>query len=244
MKADLQKAAPPLRIPFWVPESVAQVARQTYAEASKHVDGFSVEEIASVSKFLIPLVRDQRMRGVWHELSRRRNGIFLHPASIVQGPLSDNRQAAAMAELFEAAVTYRLKPGVTTTRRRAEQRRNEFLAKAQALRIDTAMGGLLDVIAFGGERDIWTDKRRRRLAAAADAYQEIAAATFAADMKAALERDSGDASARWYARSVARQCDRLFGSPLYGLTAIITSVAWDRKIAPQSVRQWCKLPCS
>jgi hypothetical protein len=89
-----------------------------------------------------------------------------------------------------------------------------------------------------------TDERCRRLRAAADAYRELAAETVMTEMPAALERESGDLKERWFARAIASKCKTLFGSPMYGLTAIITSVAFGREINPRTVRQWVGPPCS
>lgn len=111
------------------------------------------------------------------------------------------------------------------------------------MRIDAGMGELLEVISFGGERDIWTDERRRRLLAAAETYDEIATETYAADTSTALDRDRGNRGARWFARAVSSRCQELFGSPLYGLTAIMSSVVLGRDIEPPVVRQWCSAPC-
>jgi hypothetical protein len=44
------------------------------------------------------------------------------------------------------------------------------------------------------------------------------------------DRNRGDATARWFARAVSDQCRTLFGSPMYGLVAIIASVTLGRKI--------------
>src|SRR5262245_37113705 len=103
-------AAPPeLDIPSWVPEPVAQYARTEYAakvhwayeEAIRKFEPENDEvaqllaeqdevraayadivrdDLADIAERYRPLVCDHRMRGVWHELSRLRNGTFLYPA--------------------------------------------------------------------------------------------------------------------------------------------------------------------
>jgi hypothetical protein len=247
MKADVlprSPSVPKLRIPSWVPRAVAASAREAYAVASqREPDEFGFAEV--VKKYLLLLVRDPRMRAVWHELCRRhRNGTYMHPAT----PLTtladdDERQGAAMVELFGAALKYAMAPGITFTRWQVEWRRADLLEQARALRIDAAMGALLEAISFGGERDIWTDERRRRLLAAAEAYDAIAAETYAADTSAALDRERGDRAARWFARAVSRQFQELFGPHFYGLTAIVASVVLGREIEARDVRQWCSPPC-
>jgi hypothetical protein len=248
MKVDIppKPERAPLRIPSWVPPSVGRVARGSYATVIASEQGSDGEDFYFNwgTKLLIPLVCDRRMRRVWDELRKRRsNGAFMHPAtSSIGAANADDRQGEAMARLFETAMNCTLAPGVTMTRCQAEQRRDEFLAKAKCLQIDAAMGGLLEVITFGGERDIMTDERCQRLMSAAKAYEEIANQTFAADMRAALERDSGDAGARWFAQTIASRNKNLFGKPLYGLTAIITSVVQGREIGWRTIRQWYSHP--
>ena len=94
MKADLPR---PLRIPAWVPEPVAQSARERYAADAHWVYARAIEEfgppedaaecdrlaaldevrvnyaeavhddLAEIVKRYRPLVSNPRMRGVWHE---------------------------------------------------------------------------------------------------------------------------------------------------------------------------------
>ncbi|MFZ2137145.1 MAG: hypothetical protein WAV78_09510, partial [Xanthobacteraceae bacterium] len=87
------------------------------------------------------------------------------------------------------------------------------------------------------------DGRWRCLSDAAQVYEEMAAENYAANMQGASDRNRGDATARWFARAVSDQCRTLFGSPMYGLVAIIASVTLGRKIEPRMVRQWCAPPC-
>src|SRR5262249_49742270 len=104
MKADLPR---PLRIPAWVPEPIARSARESYAadihgvyaraietfgppEDAAECDNLAAldevrvnyaevvrDDLAEIVRHYRPLVSDPRMRGVWHELSRRHNGGFL-----------------------------------------------------------------------------------------------------------------------------------------------------------------------
>jgi hypothetical protein len=130
------------------------------------------------------------------------------------------------------------------TRREAEQKRRRFLAKAEELRSDAEMW-LRDAPATtpnGLWRDYVPDECWRRLLDASQAYKEIAAETYAADMRLACERDRTDGDTRWFAVIIANQCRELFGSPLYGITATVTSVAFGRKIEQHTVRKWCAPP--
>ena len=260
--------APKLHIPSWVPPQVAQRARENYKDwrwlADYALTGPDRDDLEQIVEFQIPLIRDQRMRRVWYELSRRRreDGTFMHPATpsryragIFMEPVAapsieaadaDARQGEAMVQLFETALKCRFArevPGIAMTHRQAEQKRDDFLAKSMALMDDATAGGFFEIVLFDGERNIMTEERSVRLRAAAAVYEEIAFETFAADMRTALERDSGDAEARWLARAIASKCQSLFGSAMYGVTATITSVALGREISQRTVRQWCTPPC-
>ena len=246
MKADVfphRPAPAKLRIPSWVPRAVAAKARASYVEVS----ALEPPKYAVVfTKYLFLLIRDQRMRIVWRELQRReRTGAYIHPATrSIMAMDDDDRQAAAMVQLFNATFGYAVAPGVTVTQRRAEQRRNDLRKKARAMRIDAVCGAFGEAVSFGSGRNIWTDERRQRLVAAAETYETIAAETYAADMKDSVQRDSVDRSARWLARAVSAQFQHLFGSAFYGLTATIVSVVLGREIDTGVVRQWCSPPCS
>jgi hypothetical protein len=116
-----------LRIPPWVPKTVALAARQAYAV---------VNGKPRMIEYLVRLVSDERMRGVWHELGRRhRDGTFMHPAASAPAyaPISatayvtlgyvtpassvsvtaDEWQDEAMASLLRAALDYAVNRGAT-----------------------------------------------------------------------------------------------------------------------------------
>jgi hypothetical protein len=222
-----------LRIPVWVPNSVAEVAQREFQVPqckTKTPDGKKFCEIRLDAKFLFRLTCDPRMRGVWRELSRQhRNGAFLHPATLGQD--------AAMAELFSTAVRCMNSPQTTMSRRQAKQRYQEFIGKANEW---LAEAWVLLAEAVG--RDGYSAKhgeRLARIAGAADALREFAAENLAIEMRTALDRDRGEGQARWFALAIAEKCHALFGASLYGVSATITSVALNRSITPRTVRQWC-----
>jgi hypothetical protein len=228
MKADVVSGVPELGIPSWVPEPIAQHVRamhvawvhSIYYEALKEDrylnDAIVQDELADA--YYLPLACDPRMKGVWRELSRQRNGAFLHPALI-------GDQDAALIDLFNTALTCRVQREVTTTRRHAEQERDRFLAKATELQHDAA-------------RMDW--EHFATLSAAAQVYEDHAREIHATRVAMALERQH-DGRARWIALTMAKKFRTLFGSStsMYGLTAIITSVILDRDIDPSKVRYWC-----
>ena len=129
--------APELDVPAWVPEPVAQGIRANYArdvhrayvaalkesgdepdadvaDALAEDDGVRAayaeivrEDLADIVEEYRPLVCDQRMRGVWRELTRQRKGGFLHPARASAAVDAKERQGAAMVELFDTALDAR-----------------------------------------------------------------------------------------------------------------------------------------
>jgi hypothetical protein len=193
-----------------------------------------------------PLVHDPRMRNVREPLSRRRgDGTYMHPAlPSVPGANAAERQDRAIADLLNTATHAALFPGTIITRREAEQKRSRFLAKADELRADAEMW-LRDAPATspnGIWRDHVPDECWRRLMDASRAYKEIAAESYSADMRHAVDRDRADGDVRWFAVIIANRCRALFGSSLYGITAIITSVALGQSIKPHTVQKWCTPP--
>jgi hypothetical protein len=185
-----------------------------------------------------PLVCDPRMRGVWRELSRpQRNGTFLHPARAPLVAKAKERQEAAMVELFDTALECQRSREATTTRGKAERQRSRYLSKAEELWRD-AMTMSRQTLPFAG---ILTNQRRyelsRRLEDAADAYKEYAQALHTA--KFFMPERGHDGRGHHVALTIGNKFCALFGSPMYGLTATITSIVLGREIDPRTVRQWC-----
>jgi hypothetical protein len=256
MKATLPpEADAPLCIPPWVPEPVAGAAHGIYPVAGRR----------GVIACLVRLVRDARMQRVWYQLARRRrDGTFMHPAAmapawsaqpeateVVPHPSEpDECQDVAMANLLRASLAYAIQSGTTLTRQQAEDDRRRYLAMARQLRTDASRLQLwIDPQITSDD-----DRRRRLVAASAARVYELVAARIAKKLESSgptspylpiirkrSHRDSGD---QWLALAITRECRWLFGSPLYGVTAIIMSVILDRKIAPRAVRQWCAHPAA
>jgi hypothetical protein len=233
----------PLRVPPWVPEPVAQAAHDIYA----------YREVANRRRMiacLVRLVSDERMRRVWYELARRhRGGTFMHPATTapawsplmqeakVDPPPSkpDECQDVAMANLLRASLVSAIQPGTTMTRQQAESDRRRYLAMAQLW--------IGPPIRPREDRD-----RHRLLASAARAYEK-AAANIVNKLEGKFsrfpiirKRGHGGSANQWLALNITGQCRWLFGSPLYGVTAIVMSVILDRDINARTVRQWCAHP--
>jgi hypothetical protein len=230
MKADVPAAlaVPQLIIPSWVPEPIAQHVRTMQAndiasiryEMTREDDYFDVavfqDELAGIVEHYSPLVCDRRMQGVWRELTRKRDGAFLHPA------LSGD-QDAALVELFDTALMCQIRREATTTRGHVEQERDRFLAKAAELQRDAA------------EMD-W--EYFTKLLAAAQVYRDHASKIYTANIATVLEYQH-DGRARWVALTISAKFRELFASPMYGLSAIITSIIRGREITSRTVRSWC-----
>ena len=261
---------PELDVPAWEPEPVAQCARAKYAaevrwayveiirecepntsrDEARHLaeqDGVRAayaeivrEDLADIVEEYRPLVCDQRMRGVWRELTRQRKGGFLHPARAPSAADAKERQDAAMVELFDTALECQGSHEAITTRGKAEQQSDRYLAKAEELR-DDALTMLEQPLLFCG-KDLLSDNRRhglsRKLEDAADVYKEYARAIHTAAQFSMPQREH-DARAHWVALTIGNKFRDLFGKPMYGLTATIASVVLGREIDPRTARQWC-----
>jgi hypothetical protein len=286
MKAALPR---PLRIPAWVPNPIAQAARTNYAEDVRRAYARAIKEfgppedaadcdalaeldevrvnyiedvrddLAAIAKNYRLLVSDPRMRGVWRELSRRRNGGFLHPArapstqeavtvelferalacGLLHPARAPSTQEAAMVELFDTALACRKWPWTTTTRGEVERQCRRFLAKAEELENDT-ISMMTHPLPCRG-MDFWTLEPRgelgQKLMRAADACKEYA--RILDSTKCFTLKREHDSSGRQLALTISDKFRALFGSPMYGLTATIASVVLGREIDPRTVRRWC-----
>jgi hypothetical protein len=218
---------------------------------AKLTEAYVQDELADRTGNYLPLARDPRMKSVWRELSKQHNGGFLYPAIDKDELITQHggrrpktapsskvnpkaRQDAAMLELFNAALECRSRYDETTRHTQAEQERKQLLAKADVLKYDA----LLMPVRSGGKG--W--ERYSTLKAAAQAYRDHASEIYAASLATALERKH-DGRGRWVALTISDKFRELFDSPMYGLTAAITSVVLDRDIDYGTVRYWCH-PCS
>jgi hypothetical protein len=250
-----------LEVPSWVPEPIAQFARaalaadvhEVYATAIRETEDCDedearalaecketrvsyadmvCEDLAKIAERYRALTCDRQMRGVWRELSRlRRNGCPLYPAQGVS-------QQAAMLEIFKTALECRdhLRD-IPPTRVEAKQMHHRYLAKANELKSDaiTVVIQHLDGLTYEKRWKLWAT-----LEAAAEACEQYANAIRRAQR--ALPERERDARARAVVRTISDKFRALFGSPMYGLTAIITSVVLNRRIDPRRVRHLCP-PC-
>jgi len=242
-----------LPIPSWVPAPVARSIRTKYAEYVHELAGLARyalpdegrDFLVYVMELLLPVVCDPRMRSIWRELYRpRRNGTFLHPArdawwerrmlflQPAGGPSAADardRQDEAAIELFDAAaLACQQLLGATTTRREAEQQRDRYLAKARELERDA-----LTMVANPEWRRLWE---------AAKTYRDYARETCEPAIRMAAGRNH-DGRARWVALTIANKFHELFRSPMYRLTATITSVVLGRTVTSSRIRQWHPTHC-
>ena len=226
-------------------DELADKARDQLADKIRNQRAFR-DSFVFITELFQPLVCDPRMRRVWGELCRQhRDGTFLYPARgawwerrmpflLPTGAPSaadaSKRQDEAMVELFDAARACQQRHRVTMTRREAEQERDYYLTEAQGLRLK-ATTMLTDP---ASQRH----KRHRRLLEAAQTCEDYAHETYRTAVAMSLDRKH-DGRARWVALIIANKFRELFGSPMYTLTATITSVVLGRNVSPHRIRQWC-----
>jgi hypothetical protein len=265
--ADVLPVPPPV-IPSWVPELVVQSIRGQYEIAAEgayvaaarqcgfyhefdddrvppefaaalsrddelraNVADFVRDELADMAEQ--PLVCDPRMQSVWRQLFRRRpTGEFYYPARVPSASTAKERQDLAMLELFNVAFSCKQNQhGETTTRGALEQWRDRYLARAKELRAEGRM--MLE------QTDDWPSgmERSQAMEVAARALEDYAREVYATNSAMAFDRKR-DSRARWVALTIGTTFCKLFGEPMYSLSAKITSVILGREIATGTVRYW------
>jgi hypothetical protein len=211
------------------PEFVDALSRDD--ELRANVADFVRDELADMVEQ--PLVCDSRMQSVWRQLFRRRpTGEFYYLAQVSSAPTAEERQDLAMLELFHVAVSCQQKQhGETTTRGALEQWRDRYLARAKELRVDGRM--------MFEQTDDWTSgmERLQAMEVAARALENYAREVYVTNSAMAFDRKR-DSRARWVALTMGNTFSKLFGEPMYGLTAKITSVILGRAIATGTARYW------
>jgi hypothetical protein len=215
-------------IPAWVPGSVAGWMRQQLADDQQ----WGVDR-----DIVLRLATDPRMRSVWSELlrpSRRPEGGFLHPAKVDWAPTAVERQDMALVLLL--GQVYAGVGSRAALRSDVEQHRAELRELADKLRREAED--------LGAEEDFASvplaEWRSPKLNAAADVL-EARAAHIDDRYCLIVERDRGQLEARPAATWISNSCVMLFGSPLHGVTAILTSVALDCEVPEERVRGWCRV---
>jgi hypothetical protein len=221
----------PAQIPEWVPPVITNFVRKTLVSQVTDPDQ---------GQILIRLVTDPRMRNVWSQLVRtnRKTGGFYRPA-LSPGPEqvaeAAERQDWAMTLLFSVAYSLAVCHPCVMLRRKVESLRAQQQELARKLRQEAE--GQYVIEQWENDRP----SRGEKLDAAADAFDEIAAEAGSRGIVA--ERDRGLGEAHALAVAIAQTCGWLFGSPLYTVTATITSVAIDREVSRSQVRGWRSSSC-
>jgi hypothetical protein len=260
MKADVFPALPGLDIPSWVPEPIAQCARdeyaadvepiyQAYLKENGWLDDVPDDLVDQISRELVrddvvartnlatdPVVQDELAEVAnryWRLVcDPRMEGVWRYLSRrIFLHPACGLSQDAALIELFKTTLACQHERGATMTRDAIEQERDRSLAKAEELRNDA-------FTMLGGSDGM---ERFRALRAAAQALEDSARESYANSVATSLERKH-DGPARWVALTISDKLRELFDSSMYGVTAIIASVILGRKIKPRSVQQWVGYP--
>jgi hypothetical protein len=182
------------------------------------------------------------MNVVWKEISKRRRENY-RPTKTFKyrsqlswiGPDdADSSQNNAMRSLLYFVLNHAVSGARVMTRAEVLTLRSRLLNEAETLRTGATL----------------IRRRNPNQAAAAQVNDDTAraceadAALLAADgsNRLVVERRRGDGHARCFAILLADRFRQLFGSPMYGLTATVVSVALRRQITNRAVREWCSTP--
>jgi hypothetical protein len=180
------------------------------------------------------LLTDPRMKAIWAQFIRRRRltGQYLYPARVFlkhHGEAS-RRQDFALLMLFGLVVELGECPPRTMLRREFNAKQKE--RKAIACKLWAEADTLADEEEIGGS----APGGAKALRAAADMLFRMSLEPPAG--KVIVERDRGERDVQAVAMTIAGACTWLFGSPLYAVTATLTSVALDRPVTARKVREW------
>jgi hypothetical protein len=162
------------------------------------------------------LVTDPRMQRVWVELQKQTRGpkrTLRYPAKTtwdLDDPTAQHDRA--LASLLYSAVNLAVSAPKVMTRRDAEAQRRQLHEEAEVAHVQG-------------------DDAREQLSKAATWAKAVSS-------RLIVERDTGDAQAQCFAIMFADQCRQLFGSPLYGVTATVASVALGRPFNRRQIRDW------
>jgi hypothetical protein len=237
--------APPI-FPEWLPPAVAQEAKRLLNS------GHAEDEL------VLRLATDQRMQGVWLELSKPRYALTRpqigNPwgdADVMDSPPLDgltNQEAALTLFFWYSYALAFMKPAIATVSPRnlpiARCRLEAARLRLSAVRlrglylIPTSARHFLPADISEQFADIYAND----IEEAANFFDEIEAALVklkAAESPLVVHRNHGNPEARGYVRLLARETRKLFGSPLYGSLAKVTSVALGKEVSLLQARKWC-----
>jgi hypothetical protein len=201
------------------------------AAAVKRAEQAAAKRWEEDAQNITRIVANPRMRTVWQELDRRQSdGSYLYPARISVGrgavregfnSEADWKQALAYEQLFAAQIAL-----ARYHRVRSISEEERYRAAATALRSQAQAERANPDFGLLPERD----PRRRfadRLAGAAAAANQCAAAILADDRKQRRQRLAGSLSDKFI---------ELFDQEMQGLTAIMTGVILNETVSRKTVR--------
>jgi hypothetical protein len=222
------------QLPEWVPKPVADRARE-------------LAQRGPPSPGLLRLATDERMKRVWRELCRRHRdgGDYLHPVRILPKELAqvEDRQGAGMAILFSnaLAVAFDERWATTSTSKEAEAAREGYKEGAAWLRVPArALNERVTSLSSHPDNDtfrLWAIDAARKLEDAATVLDELAQTEAEAELP---DRNRASPRERQVGVKLVEFCRTVFGTPLFGLVAIIVSVLFESKITPSTVREWAQ----
>jgi hypothetical protein len=220
-------------IPNWVPMAVAAVvpAMMETAEPNHRPR-------------VMRLATDPRMRRVWSHLTNRHDGQFVQPAkisadlvtaisSLVPAAASNPQHSALIFLFMMTSINAQSPTSDVLPQREVDEIRREGQELAGKLREEAELQYFNEKVL--GDR---SSRRAEKLDAAADVLDELAAKTGTGDIVVKRDRRNGEAHA--LAVKIAETCSYVFGSPLYNITATMTSVALNCEIPKERARGWLK----
>jgi hypothetical protein len=217
-----------LELPCWLPPAVSNQAKQlakSWAVAEQMSAG---QPMSGVGPKMVPVIlrlaTDDRMRQVWGlcrptgELLRRRRdgGTYLHPACGPPELTNEERQMAALAQLFDEGITLLRLALPAMTRHEVEQDCERTAEVVAALRKPAMI--LKSLESSEGDR-----AAAAKLAMLADDF-ERGAQLWRQLPFPIRERRRGDAELQGYLIALSRAVRQLFNKPLQKTTLTIARV--------------------
>jgi hypothetical protein len=171
----------------------------------------------------------------------------LHPVRTILKGLTkvEDRQEAGMAVLFSnaLALAFDERWTSTTTRKEAEIAREVYEEGAAWLRTTACVlnerVASLSLHPNNNPFRLWAIDAARKLEDAATVVDELAQAEAEA-LQELPDRNRASPRERQVGVKLVEFCRTVFGTPLFGLVAIIVSVLFESKITPGTVREWAQ----
>jgi hypothetical protein len=220
----------PDEYPTWVPDPVLGQAERLLAQTE------SDDEKALIRR----LLTDQRMKGVWRELTNPKRcpasaaARDQWPRAVVPKGMNDQDVAVALFFFYSHVNAIDVLPVKVAKWKLGHDLRlgyiNELRQAANSLWLNWF-------------EDLEAEKHDAAIMAAASFYETSEMRLFSSPPTYLIDRVQGNPKLRTYALKMAAEGRRLFGKSMYGTIAKVTNVALVKKnkseISRRNVEQWC-----